>query len=185
MQSPDLLAGRLENPADIVRKMASSIALAFSRVIDPKNPLYLDDSLREKTIDWEFGFTTSNSKDKAINDTNTSAIMPVKISSDETGSGKDKKLKYKRKSLPESQMIDPDEIIDPATLGYETGPDYSDNDDNASEHSDASSDSSLQPYDLTDDDSDLKRKLSHLVDVVGALRKTDDVNGVSTIICLC
>lgn len=185
MQSPYLLAGRLESPADIVRKMGSSVALAFSKVIDPKNPLYLDDSFKGETIDWEFGFATSNSKDKTINAMNTASIMPAKISSEGTSSRTDRKVKHTRKSLPEPKMVDPDEIIDPATLGYETGSDYNDDDDYASESSGASSDSSLQPYDLSDDDSDLKTKLSHLVDVVGALRKTDDVNGVSILIWLC
>ncbi|KAK4779162.1 hypothetical protein SAY86_006690 [Trapa natans] len=169
---------RLENPSDIIRKMASSIALAFSKVIDPKNPLYLDDSLKENTIDWEFGFTTSISKDKAINDMNVSAIMPLRISSDGINSGTGSKVKYKRESLPETKMIDPDEIVDPATLGYETGSDCTDDDNSSNEISDVSSNTLLQPYDLSDDDSDLKRRLSHLVDVVGALRKTDDVNGV-------
>lgn len=47
------------------------------------------------------------------------------------------------------------------------------------ENSDVSSDSSLPPYDLSDDDTDLKIKFSQLVDVVGALRKSDDADGVS------
>ncbi|KAM5575118.1 hypothetical protein ABKV19_014187 [Rosa sericea] len=33
---------RLESPNHLVRKMASTVALVFSKVIDPKNPLYLD-----------------------------------------------------------------------------------------------------------------------------------------------
>ncbi|KAE8663382.1 electron transfer flavoprotein-ubiquinone oxidoreductase [Hibiscus syriacus] len=76
----------------------------------------------------------------------------------------------------EFSLVDPDEIIHQATLNYESASDEND-DDNASQNSD-SSDSSLQPYDLTDDDTDLKRKFSQLVDVVGALRKSDDADGV-------
>ncbi|XP_031405287.1 telomere length regulation protein TEL2 homolog isoform X2 [Punica granatum] len=185
---PSILQGvgcRLESPTDIVRKMASSIALAFSKVIDPKNPLYLDDSLKGETIDWEFGFTdsmkgkmpASHSTGRAINDAKTTSLMPAKIAGDGASIGTDKKPKDKSKILLGPKIINPDEIIDPATLGYETSSDDNAS-DNASESSDASTDSSLQPYDLSDDDTDLKRKISHLVDVVGALRKTDDADGV-------
>ncbi|PPD82250.1 hypothetical protein GOBAR_DD20807 [Gossypium barbadense] len=119
---------RLESPADLVRKMASTIALVFSKVVDPKNPLYLDDSCNGETIDWEFGLTTSEKGSFGV--------------------------KSKSKKSSEFSLVDPDEIIDPATLNYES------------------------PYDLTDDDTDLKRKISQLVDVVGALRKSDDADGV-------
>ena len=98
------------------------------------------------------------------------------IADDGTGS----KLKSKNKKVSEYEFVDPDEIIDPATLNYESVSDKDDN-DNDSENSDISSNSSLQPYDLSDDDTDLKRKISQLVDVVGALRKPDDAEGVSHI----
>ncbi|XP_047079718.1 uncharacterized protein LOC124690372 [Lolium rigidum] len=45
---------RLESPIDLVRKMASAVALTFSKIVDPKNPLYLDDDCSEN-VDWEFG----------------------------------------------------------------------------------------------------------------------------------
>lgn len=72
-------------------------------------------------------------------------------------------------------LIDPDEIVDLGTLKFDSS---GKSDDDASESSDSSDDSSLQPYDLTDDDSDLKKPLSNLVDVVGALGKSDDADGV-------
>ena len=44
---------------------------------------------------------------------------------------------------------------------------------------DASSDSSLEPYDLSDDDTDLQKNFTHLSDLAAALRKPDDLDGVS------
>ncbi|KAF3506902.1 hypothetical protein F2Q69_00005548 [Brassica cretica] len=67
------------------------------------------------------------------------------------------------------------EIVDLATLNCGT---ESDGDDNASVSSDNSSVTSLEPYDLLDDDKDLGKQFTHLVDVVGALRKTNDADGV-------
>ncbi|XP_039017198.1 telomere length regulation protein TEL2 homolog [Hibiscus syriacus] len=165
---------RLESPADPVRKMASSIALVFSKVVDPKNPLYLDDSCNGESIDWEFGLTTSE-KGSLLN-SNAENKIDETGTSQTAGSGKGSGVKSKSKKSSEFSLVDPDEIIDPATLNYESASDEND-DDNASQNSD-SSDSSLRPYDLTDDDTDLKRNFSQLVDVVGALRKSDDADGV-------
>ncbi|XP_010696186.2 uncharacterized protein LOC104908733 isoform X1 [Beta vulgaris subsp. vulgaris] len=178
---------RLENPDDLVRKMASNIALVFSKVVDPKNPLYLDDSCREETIDWEFGLASSNgalatrdrtSKNLEHTETIDNVVQMTELDHGDTperGSklnpGKKKALKYK--------LVDPDEIIDPASFNDESLP-GEEEDDNTSEDSEASSDSSLQPYDLTDDDTDLKKRISQLVDVAGALRKPDDADGVES-----
>ena len=180
------MAGRLESPNHLVRKMASSVALVFSRVIDPKNPLYLDDSCTGEAIDWEFGLITSKEETLGTTDCTgkgidviTSATRMLEkdlnyTADDGTGS----KLKSKNKKVSEYEFVDPDEIIDPATLNYESVSDKDDNDSD-SENSDISSNSSLQSYDLSDDDTDLKRKISQLVDVVGALRKPDDAEGAS------
>ena len=166
--------------------MASSVALAFSKVIDPKNPLYLDDSCTGDIIDWEFGMPTlekrnldtSNCKQKDGHESKTSSSAQEKDLKYTTKNVISNNLKSKNKKLSEFKFVDPDEIIDPATLNNESVSDK-DDDDNASENSDSSSDSSLRPYDLSDDDTDLKKKISQLVDVVGALRKSDDVDGVS------
>ncbi|PQM37274.1 telomere length regulation protein TEL2 homolog [Prunus yedoensis var. nudiflora] len=171
---------RLESPNNLIRKMASSVALAFSKVIDPKNPLYLDDSYTGDTIDWEFGLSTpeKGTPERGIDKTETSTTSVLEKGF--THKGNDEIAsngKSKNKKITESKLVDPDEIIDPVTLNYESASDEDDNDD-ASENSDVSSDSSLQPYDLADDDTDLKRKFSQLVDVVGALRKSDDADGV-------
>ena len=182
------MAGRLESPNHLVRKMASSVALVFSRVIDPKNPLYLDDSCTGEAIDWEFGLITSKEETLGTTDCTgkgidviTSATRMLEKDLNHTADdGTGSKLKSKNKKVSEYEFVDPDEIIDPATLNYESVSDKDDN-DNDSENSDISSNSSLQPYDLSDDDSDLKRKISQLVDVVGALRKPDDAEGVSHI----
>ncbi|KAL7139542.1 hypothetical protein ABFS83_09G059400 [Erythranthe nasuta] len=174
---------RLESPIYLIRRMASTIALVFSRIIDPQNPLYLDDSCQEETIDWNFGF--GNRKEvpvtKALDNEKTDEKeRPSTIESgkeikrrENNGIGKISKAGKKETAF---NFIDPDEIIDPATLNIESTIDEDESD--ASEDSETSSNSSLQPYDLTDDDADLKRKFSQLVDVVGALRKPDDVEGV-------
>ena len=180
-----LLTGRLKSPADLVRKMASTIALVFSKVVDPKNPLYLDDSCNGDSIDWEFGLTTAekgtlsiSNAEKQIDETGTSTTLTLtKDFTHPADGGKGSNVKSKSKKSSEFSLVDPDEIIDPATLNYESASDENDDED-ASENSD-SSDSSLQPYDLTDDDTDLKGEISQLVDVVGALRKSDDADGVS------
>ncbi|XWS37153.1 hypothetical protein CRYUN_Cryun19dG0018500 [Craigia yunnanensis] len=172
---------RLESPADLMRKMPSAIALVFSKVVDPKNPLYLDDSCNGESIDWEFGLITAekgtlsiSNAEKQIDETGTSTTLTLtKDFTHPAGGGKGSNVKSKSKKSSEFSLVDPDEIIDPATLNYE----FENDDEDASENSD-SSDSSLQPYDLTDVDTDLKRKISQLVDVVGALRKSDDVDGV-------
>ena len=182
------MAGRLESPNHLVRKMASSVALVFSRVIDPKNPLYLDDSCTGEAIDWEFGLITSKEETLGTTDCTgkgidviTSATRMLEKDLNHTADdGTGSKLKSKNKKVSEYEFVDPDEIIDPATLNYESVSDKDDNDSD-SENSDISSNSSLQPYDLSDDDTDLKRKISQLVDVVGALRKPDDAEGVSHI----
>lgn len=180
-------AGRLESPDHLIRRMASSIALVFSKIIDPKNPLYLDDSYNQETIDWEFGLATpekgtltaSQFVDKEIDNKTCSALSSVKVSDNTTDRGVGNDHKTRKKILPEFKLVDPDEIIDPATLINEFVSGGEDDTDGASENSETSSDSSLQPYDLSDDDTDLKGKFSQLVDVVGALRKSDDPDGVS------
>ncbi|XVE54536.1 hypothetical protein DITRI_Ditri03aG0089600 [Diplodiscus trichospermus] len=174
---------RLESPADLVRKMASAIALVFSKVVDPKNPLYLDESCNGESIDWEFGLTTAekgalliSNAEKQTDETGTSTSLALtKDLTHSADSGKGSNMKSKSKKPSEFSLVDPDEIIDPATLNYESASDENDDED-ANENSDSTD--SLQPYDLTDDDTDLKRKITQLVDVVGALRKSDDADGV-------
>lgn len=153
--------------------MASNVALVFSRVIDPKNPLYLDESCIGETIDWEFGLIKSEEGTLGTIDCAEKSIGVKTSTTTVLGNGLSK-----AKKVSEYKSVDPDEIIDPVTLNSESVSDKDDK-DNDSDNSDTSSDSSLQPYDLSDDDTDLKRNFSHLVDVVGALRKSDDAEGVS------
>lgn len=167
--------------------MACNVALVFSKVIDPKNPLYLDDSCMGDTIDWEFGLTThkkgtidctigaqTGSEEIVASTSSVQEKEATHAAKEETGHNK----KSKNKKIWEFKLADPDEIIDPASLICGSVSE-DDNDDNESDISDSTSDSSLQPYDLSDDDTDLKKKLSQLVDVVGSLRKSDDAEGVS------
>ncbi|KAD4385764.1 hypothetical protein E3N88_25933 [Mikania micrantha] len=164
---------RLESPSYLIRQMASSVALVFSKTIDPSNPLYLDDNCKEGIINWEFA---------SVNDMAGLAVSDYKEMNLNQDKGyKDTKKKNTDKELIELNLVDPDEVIDPATLNNEATSDVDnidDDDDDDDDVSETSSESSLQPYDLCDDDTDLKKKFSQLVDVVGALRKSDDADGV-------
>ncbi|KAK4363862.1 hypothetical protein RND71_015220 [Anisodus tanguticus] len=174
---------RLESADHLIRKMASSIALAFSKVIDPKNPLYLDDSCHEEAIDWDFGLLTPEKKLLARS-TNIdgdikgcSTTVAAKVLNNIAAASTYDNVMSKKKKFFGFKSVDPDEIVDPASLNNEVDS-SEDDEDNASETSESSNDSSLQPYDLADDDADLKRNFSQLVDVIGALRKSDDADGV-------
>ncbi|KAK9673041.1 hypothetical protein RND81_12G142200, partial [Saponaria officinalis] len=172
---------RLENPDDLVRKMACSIALVFSKVIDPNNPLYLDDSFKEENVDWEFGLATANttnrnSENKEIAAPSSNTVKKFEVDH-EGESIRGRKVNATKKRSSKCKLVDSLDVIAPSTLNDELL--FSEEEDgNSSEDSEGSSDSSLQPYDLTDDDIDLKKKISQLVDIVGALRKTDDPDGV-------
>ncbi|KAI9100148.1 hypothetical protein K1719_024366 [Acacia pycnantha] len=158
---------RLESPNNLVRRMASTVALVLSKVIDPKNPLYLDDSCSGEAIDWEFGLNVpkkgtlaaSNCKEKGVGETKILTTLDPDKGSDSPSNGRISMSKRGKKKLLEFNVLDPDEIIDPASLNLESdsGVDDNDVDDSGSENSYSSSDSSLQPYDLSDDDSDLKK----------------------------
>lgn len=162
--------------------MASSVALALSKIIDPKNPLYLDDSCNEGEIDWEFKSTVPKKGALAVSSCGEKGVVSA-VSGPErdldSPSNKEKSVSVKGpKKLLDFNVLDPDEIIDPASLNLDSDVNDEDDGDSASENSYSSSDSSLQPYDLLDDDSDLKRNFSQLSDVVAALRKPDDADGV-------
>ncbi|KAH7680909.1 telomere length regulation protein [Dioscorea alata] len=178
---------RLESPIHLVRKMASSIALVFSKVVDPKNPLYLDDEHSE-TVDWEFGLIplrnevgTSFPANRDDKNGSKSSSSRKKRHNDH-GKGKNVKGDFVRDDSKFSRFSDPDKIIDPALIN--SGTLYNNEDeeeeDDDSKNSEASSDSSLQPYDLTDDDSDLQRKISQIGEICAALRKPDDADGVES-----
>ncbi|KAH0922713.1 hypothetical protein HID58_022731, partial [Brassica napus] len=168
---------RLENPGDLVRKMASSIAFMFSKVIDPKNLLYLDDSFTGNAIDWESELQTAVGGVRSITSSRENGDGETKTSADSSRRNKEKKDR-KSKDIANFVLADPDEMVDLATLNCGTESDKDDGDDNASVSSDNSSVTSLEPYDLLDDDKDLGKQFTHLVDVVGALRKTNDADGV-------
>ncbi|TVU29397.1 hypothetical protein EJB05_20961 [Eragrostis curvula] len=162
---------RLESPIDLIRKMASAIALTFSKVVDPKNPLYLDDNCCE-TVDWEFGILSA----KEVNATSHGTESKSKLKA----SSREKKAKTIKQDIPDGRpkiveigSLDHDRMSDPAMNEQ-----FEEECDEESLNVDASSDSSLEPYDLSDDDTDLQKKFSHLSDLAAALRKPDDPDGV-------
>ncbi|KAG0456568.1 hypothetical protein HPP92_024356 [Vanilla planifolia] len=149
--------------------MGSSIALAFSKVVDPANPLYLEDSCHED-MDWEFGLLSLTKEPRGANENKFNNIESKNLHRDADHSGFGKKLK-KVKDEPRYNT----------TKVSESGSRHvNDNDssDDESKNSQASSDSSLQPYDLSDDDIDLKKRITQLADIIAALRKPDDSDGI-------
>ncbi|KAJ6825038.1 telomere length regulation protein TEL2-like protein [Iris pallida] len=176
---------RLESPIHLVRKMASSIALVFSKVVDPKNPLYLDDD-RCETVDWEFGLnsqpkklSTSCSRSVMTHDESESSLCEINNSPDPVRRRKDAKVKTTQDhTLVGKFAVPPHEIKDQVMLGSEQSFDDEEEANDESKKSEVSDDSSLQPYDLSDDDIDLQKGFSQLADISAALRKPDDPDGV-------
>ncbi|XP_078172745.1 telomere length regulation TEL2 family protein isoform X2 [Carex rostrata] len=150
---------RLESPIDLVRKMASAIALTFSKVVDPKNPLYLDDNQCD-VVDWEFEVLTQK---KVITTTSRKKQITNKP---KTPLPKTSREKLSDKKETRSSIL----IEEISDKGVE--------DEDKDYNSDCSSDTSLEPYDLSDDDSDLNKNFTQLGDIVAALKKTDDPDGV-------
>ncbi|KAG0455403.1 hypothetical protein HPP92_024695 [Vanilla planifolia] len=140
--------------------MGSSIALAFSKVVDPANPLYLEDSCHED-MDWEFGLLSLTKEPRGANENKFNNIESKNLHRDADHSGFGKKLK-KVKDEPRYNTTKVSEVtkIVTETAASPCSRHVNDNDssDDESKNSEASSDSSLQPYDLSDDDIDLKRE---------------------------
>lgn len=171
-----LLVGRLESPIDLVRRMASSIALVFSKVVDPKNPLYLDDNCCEP-VDWEFGMLPQRKQIAAASHNEDENKSKLFLREDRKSASDEKKQRVIKHTSAENnaliqELADPDENRNPVEVNGEHFSGEEDDDD--------SSDSSLKPYDLSDDDTDLQRKFSQLGDIAAALRKHDDPDGVSS-----
>ncbi|KAF8652922.1 hypothetical protein HU200_062351 [Digitaria exilis] len=168
---------RLESPIDLIRKMASAIALTFSKVVDPKQPLYLDDNCCEN-VDWEFGILCPKEIRAPLHAVESKNKLKPRENKRNAGEKKAKAIKHDvpdvRAKIVEINSIDHDQMSDTVTNGqFEEEECYEE-----SMNIDASSDSSLEPYDLSDDDTDLQKKFSHLSDLAAALRKPDDPDGV-------
>lgn len=157
--------------------MASAVALTFSKVVDPKNPVYLDDDCSEN-VDWEFGVLCSKEITAPSHDVefgSKSKPCPRK-NRRHSGDKKAKAIKHdisdNRVKIVELKSLDSDEMSG-AAINFE------EHSDEEGINIDASSDSSLEPYDLSDDDTDLQKKFTHLNGLAAALRKPDDLDGVS------
>lgn len=170
---------RLESPIHLIRKMASSIALVFSKVVDPTNPLYLDDDCCG-IVDWEFGIIPHPRKPLDASHATGTCLGDLELPSSkkENGGASDKKKtgSIGNRAQDDTTFEESSLVLRSAVLGGEDLLDVED--DIESKASEASDDSSLQPYDLSDDDADLQRKVSQLADLSVALRKSDDPDGV-------
>ncbi|VAI58130.1 unnamed protein product [Triticum turgidum subsp. durum] len=170
---------RLESPIDLVRRMASAVALTFSEVVDPKNPLYLDDDCSEN-VDWEFGVLSPKEITAPSHDVefgSKSKPCPrknMKYAGDKKGKTIKHDISVNRVKIIEiKSKLDSDEMSG-AAINFE------EHYDEESINIDASSDTSLEPYDLSDDDIDLQKNFTHLSDLAAALRKPDDLDGVES-----
>ena len=158
--------------------MASAVALTFSKVVDPKNPLYLDDNCCEN-VDWEFGVLSSKEIKAPLHAVDSENKPKSRENKRNAGEKKAKAIKSDvpdvRAKIVEIKSVDCDQMSDTVVNGQFEEEEC----DEDSMNIDASSDSSLEPYDLSDDDTDLQKKFSHLIDLAAALRKPDDPDGVS------
>ncbi|RLM78317.1 hypothetical protein C2845_PM12G19440 [Panicum miliaceum] len=168
---------RLESPIELIRKMAGAVALTFSKVVDPKNPLYLDDNCCEN-VDWEFGVLSPKEIKTPLHAVESENKPKSRENKRNAGEKKAKAIKPDvpdvRAKIVEIKSVDCDQMSDTFTNGQFEEEEC----DEDSMNIDASSDSSLEPYDLSDDDTDLQKKFSHLSDLAATLRKPDDPDGV-------
>lgn len=159
--------------------MAHAVALVFSRVVDPKNPVYLDDDYSEN-IDWDFGFT-SQRKDVMDNGETSQSEATGSLPNEResvTHAQRQKDTKHYADNDDKiilEKRVNPSKVSNPAMPSDE----LISAEDDCSKNSDASSDS-LEPYDLPDDDDTDTNKFSQLGDISAALRKPDDQDGVSS-----
>ncbi|XP_042436706.1 telomere length regulation protein TEL2 homolog [Zingiber officinale] len=170
---------RLESPINLVRKMARAVALVFSRVVDPKNPVYLDDDYSEN-IDWDFGFT-SQRKDVMDNGETSQSEATSSLPNERESVTHGQRLKDTKHYADNdgkiilAKRVNPSKVSNPAMPSNELI--SAEEEDDCSKNSDASSDS-LEPYDLPDDNDADTNKFSQLGDISAALRKPDDPDGV-------
>ncbi|PUZ57366.1 hypothetical protein GQ55_5G425300 [Panicum hallii var. hallii] len=173
----DVLNCRLESPIELIRKMASAVALTFSKVFDPKNPLYLDDNCCEN-VDWEFGVLFPKEIKTPLHAVESENKPKSRENKRNAGEKKAKAIKPDvpdvRAKIVEIKSVDRDQTSDTVMNGQFEEEEC----DEDSMNIDAYSDSSLEPYDLSDDDTDLQKKFSHLSDLAAALRKPDDPDGL-------
>uniref|UniRef100_A0A0E0GIN3 protein-serine/threonine phosphatase n=1 Tax=Oryza nivara TaxID=4536 RepID=A0A0E0GIN3_ORYNI len=159
--------------------MASAIALTFSKVVDPNNPLYLDDNCCEN-VEWDFGVLSP--KEITAPSKDVEHISKLKPSLPENkkhaGERRAKAIRHdtseNRAKIIEIKSLDSCEMSGPAVNAHFEEEEC----DEEIMNTDASSVSSLEPYDLSDDDTDLQKNFTQLTDLAAALRKPDDPDGV-------
>ncbi|RLM93090.1 hypothetical protein C2845_PM08G09040 [Panicum miliaceum] len=161
---------RLESPIELIQKMASAVALTFSKVVDPKYPLYLDDNCCEN-VDWEFGVLSPKEIKAPLHAVESENKPKSRENKRNAGEKKAKAIKPDvpdvRAKIVEIKSVDRDQTSDTVMNGQFEEEEC----DEDSMNIDAYSDSSLEPYDLSDDDTDLQKKFSHLSDFAAAPKK--------------
>ncbi|XP_024544789.1 telomere length regulation protein TEL2 homolog [Selaginella moellendorffii] len=153
----DGVSRRLDSPFPPIRRMAKQIALVYSIVINPDNPLLLDDEDNiEDLQNWD---VPDYSGKKAL--------------ADAPEAGNDG-IARQVKAKTTVEVDDPDAVVDLANLG-------------GNEESDSESEASLKPYDMSDDEADLdKAKFpSQLSSCAASLRKGDDPDAIERALDVC
>ncbi|CAM6129063.1 unnamed protein product [Calypogeia fissa] len=185
---PSLLKGvsnRLDSPLIPVRNMAKRIALAFSTAMDPGNPLLFDESDSvEELRNWE-GLEQQVGQKSFISNTVEKRQIAAKSELDEDHNGaishvddkEQKRERRRRRKAKEEKLAleedDPDAIV-------KLGEGSLDDESEESSESDGDSDSELQPYEMSDEDDDVRRGkfVAQLADLAINLRKGDKPDAV-------
>ncbi|XP_024530265.1 telomere length regulation protein TEL2 homolog [Selaginella moellendorffii] len=153
----DGVSRRLDSPFPLIRRMAKQIALVYSIVINPDNPLLLDDEDNiEDLQNWDVPDYSGK-----------------KVLADAPEAGNDG-IARQVKAKTTVEVDDPDAVVDLANLG-------------GNEESDSESEASLKPYDMSDDEADLdKAKFpSQLSSCAASLRKGDDPDAIERALDVC
>ncbi|CAM6043737.1 unnamed protein product [Sphagnum compactum] len=198
---------RLESPLPQVRQMAKRVALAFSLVLNPANPLFLDDGDEIGDLDdWDGLHLIGNPsqtreplEQPGVAAITSSVLDGSKFTDDKPGKAHvDPSLKAaataadvdkheRRRQIRERrermalEEDDPDAVVNLGEDSFNNSAWLDEHGGDGTESDSGSEEGSpLRPYDMSDDDSELeRRKLPlHLSDCITSLRKGDDPNAV-------
>lgn len=174
-----MLADRLESPISHVRDMAARVAFAFSLSIDPEKPLWIDDSDKGRDLlEWKSLLPAARSESRKENLVHNPNFPASDSLAREPNKMRGRQSGNERQKAVDVQEDDPDAVVNYAGDDIENW-----RDDDVAGSSDAESESSLQPYDMLDDEGDLERGNYpvQLMECAMNLRKGDNADAVSVL----
>ncbi|KAG0631011.1 hypothetical protein M758_1G220500 [Ceratodon purpureus] len=194
------VTNRLDSPLPLVREMSKRVALAFSLAINPAKPLLLDDEDQVKDLDnWDYLSLEAvvGSKEEHRTGTAHSNEVALTLAKGDMGSNKPladaaptdfgvdsehRERRRQRRERREKMALeedDPDAVVNLGQVDSWLAEAEGSAADSSSDI-DSDTEGSLQPYDMSDDESELeKRKLpSQLRECAASLRKPDDPDAV-------